>query len=84
MSDWPVTETATEYDCGWFTMGYDVVEQPSGGEGKCYWVDRPTHGLGIVAIRNASVAMVEQYRPKLGDTFLECPGGDLQDGESYR
>ncbi|WP_435186676.1 NUDIX domain-containing protein [Halobellus sp. EA9] len=83
MTDWSIVESVLKYDCGWFIVGYDLVNQPSGDLAKYYWVDRPTNGLGIVALCDGQVAMVEQYRPKLKEMFLECPGGDLKEGESY-
>lgn len=84
MSEWPVSESVEVYDCGWFSVGYDVIEQPSGEMADYYWIDRPTDGVGIVAIQDGNVAMVEQYRPKLDETFLECPGGSLEADESYQ
>lgn len=84
MADWAVSESVEEYACGWFSVGYDLIEQPSGELAKYYWIDRPTDGVGIVAIHDDQVAMVEQYRPKLDETCLECPGGNLEAGESYR
>ncbi|MFB6135894.1 MAG: NUDIX hydrolase, partial [Halobacteriaceae archaeon] len=28
MHDWPLLESAAEYETGWYTGGYDLVEQP--------------------------------------------------------
>lgn len=81
--DWPVLSTETEFECPWFSVGYDVVETPDGNESEYYWVDRPQNALAIVAVDGDDVVMVEQYRPKLGDTFTECPGGHVEGDESY-
>ena len=84
MTDWQRLASETEYDCGWFTAGYDRVVEPSGREADYYWVDKPKDGLGIVAVTDDDrVAMVEQYRPKLEASFVECPGGYVEPGESY-
>jgi len=84
MTDWQRLASKTEYDCGWFTAGYDRVVEPSGREADYYWVDKPKDGLGIVAVTDDDrVAMVEQYRPKLEASFVECPGGYVEPGESY-
>ena len=84
MDGWELLHAVTEYDCGWFTAGYDRVVEPSGREAEYYWVDKPTDGLGIVAVtEDDRVAMVEQYRPKLEESFVECPGGHVEPGESY-
>ncbi len=84
MDGWERLASTTEYDCGWFTAGYDRVIEPSGREADYYWVDKPKDGLGIVAVtEDDRVAMVEQYRPKLEESFVECPGGYVEQGESY-
>jgi ADP-ribose pyrophosphatase len=84
MDGWERLASKPEYDCGWFTAGYDRVIEPSGREADYYWVDKPKDGLGIVAVTDDDrVAMVEQYRPKLEESFIECPGGYVEAGESY-
>lgn len=83
MDPWPVKDESTVFECPWFTVGYDDVELPDGSVDPYYWVDRPEDGLGVVAIADESVVMVEQYRPKLKATFLECPGGQVEPGESF-
>ncbi len=84
MTSWERLASETEYDCGWFTAGYDRVIEPSGREADYYWVDKSKDGLGIVAATDDNrVAMVEQYRPKLEESFIECPGGYVEPGESY-
>jgi len=84
MTGWQRLASETEYDCGWFTAGYDRVVEPSGREADYFWVDKPNDGLGIVAVTDDDrVAMVEQYRPKLAESFVECPGGYVEPGESY-
>lgn len=81
--DWPVHGTKTEFECLWFSVGYDEVETPDGDISEYYWVDRPQNALAVVAIDGDDVVMVEQYRPKLRESFLECPGGHVEDDESY-
>jgi len=39
--EWPVRERATEYETGWYTGGYDRVEQPDGTEKEYYWAQLP-------------------------------------------
>lgn len=80
---WPVQSTKTEFECPWFSVGYDEVETPDGDIARYYWVDRPQNALAVVAIDGDRVVMVEQYRPKLGQSFLECPGGHVEGDESY-
>jgi ADP-ribose pyrophosphatase len=73
--DWPVRSTKTVYKCPWFSVGHDEVKTPDGGISEYYWVDRPQNALAVVAIKGDEVVMVDQFRPKLRESFLECPGG---------
>jgi ADP-ribose pyrophosphatase len=81
-SDWPVIESRTEYETGWYDGGYDLVRQPDGSEKRYYWAALPP-AVVIVARTDASVLFVEQYRPPIRETHLELPAGIVEDGESY-
>jgi ADP-ribose pyrophosphatase len=81
--DWPVKSTETEFECPWFSVGHEKVETPDGDVSEYYWVDRPKNALAVVAIDGDDVVMTEQYRPKLRESFLECPGGHVEGDESY-
>lgn len=80
--DWPVLESTVEYETGWYTGGYDLVEQPDGSEKRYYWAELPP-AVVVLAVADGQVVLVEQYRPVIGETFLECPAGIVEDGESY-
>jgi ADP-ribose pyrophosphatase len=80
---WPVLETETEYDSGWFTAGYDRVRRPDGDLADYHWVDLGYDTVAVVAVDGGELVMVEQYRPKLGERFLECPGGGLEGPEDF-
>ena len=79
---WPVLESVTEYETGWYDGGYDLVEQPDGSTKRYYWADLPP-AVVIVARTDDSILFVEQYRPTIGETQLELPAGIVEDGESY-
>ena len=79
---WPVIESATEYETGWYAGGYDRVEQPDGSRKDYYWAELPDAAV-IVAVSDGSVIFVEQYRPTIGEHCLELPAGIVEDGESY-
>lgn len=72
-----------EFQCPWFSIGYDLIRLQNGAEEKHYWVDRPQDSVGIVAINEHDIVMVKTHRPKLESAFWECPGGHLEDGETY-
>ncbi|MFC4448833.1 NUDIX hydrolase [Halorussus aquaticus] len=80
--DWRVVESVAEYETGWYTGGYDLVEQPDGSTKKYYWAELPP-AVVVLAVADGQVVFVEQYRPVIGETCLECPAGIVEDGESY-
>jgi ADP-ribose pyrophosphatase len=80
--DWPVIESETEYETGWYDGGYDLVEQPDGTEKRYYWAELPP-AVVIVARAGDDLVMVEQHRPTIGEFCLELPAGIVEDGESF-
>ncbi|WP_340100324.1 NUDIX hydrolase [Salinibaculum salinum] len=80
--DWPVLDSAVEYETGWYDGGYDEVEQPDGTTKKYYWADLPA-AVVIVARTGDELVMVEQYRPAIRERHLELPAGIVEDGESF-
>ncbi|WP_416840276.1 NUDIX hydrolase [Haloferax sp. DFSO52] len=80
--DWPVLETKTEYETGWFTGGYDLVEQPDGTTKRYYWAELAS-AVVVVAVTDDHVVFVEQYRPNIRQTQLELPAGIVERGESF-
>jgi ADP-ribose pyrophosphatase len=80
--DWPIRESVTEYETGWYAGGYDRVEQPDGSTKDYYWAELPPAAV-IVAVESGSVIFVEQYRPTIREHCLELPAGIVEEGESY-
>ncbi|WP_254807420.1 NUDIX hydrolase [Natronosalvus amylolyticus] len=80
--EWPIEESVTEYETGWYDGGYDLVEQPDGSQKRYYWADLPP-AVVVVASTGESILFVEQYRPAIRETHLELPAGIVEDGESY-
>lgn len=80
--EWPVLESETEYETGWYTGGYDRVRQPDGSEKKYYWAELPD-AVVVVARTGDELVMVDQYRPTVRQQCLELPAGIVEDGESY-
>src|SRR6056297_379375 len=75
--DWRVVESVAEYETGWYTGGYDLVEQPDGSAKKYYWAELPP-AVVVLAVADGKVVFVEQYRPVIGETCLECPAGIVE------
>ncbi|QLD89351.1 NUDIX hydrolase [Natronomonas salina] len=91
--EWRVVESVAEYETGWYTGGYDLVELPDGTEKKYYWAELPA-AVVIVAVvddpgelglpgQDRSVAMVEQFRPTIRELCHELPAGIVEDGETF-
>ena len=79
--DWSVVESVVEYETGWYTGGYDLVEQPDGTQKKYYWAELPA-AVVVVALTDDDVIFVDQYRPAIGEQCLELPAGIVEQGES--
>ncbi|MFC6975260.1 NUDIX hydrolase [Halomicroarcula sp. GCM10025709] len=80
--DWPVVESAAEYETGWYTGGYDRVRQPDGSEKDYYWAELPD-AVVVVATTGDELVLVDQFRPTIREQCLELPAGIVEDGESY-
>jgi ADP-ribose pyrophosphatase len=80
--EWPVVESETEYETGWYDGGYDRVRQPDGTEKKYYWAELPD-AVVVVARTDDELVFVDQYRPAIREQCLELPAGIVEDGESY-
>ena len=74
---WPVVESIAEYETGWYTGGYDLVEQPDGTRKRYYWADLPP-AVVVVAVHDGDVLFVDQYRPTVRRHCLELPAGIVE------
>ena len=82
MDDWEVLESVVEYETGWYTGGYDLLSQPDGSTKRYYWAALPAAAV-VVPVVDGEVVLVEQFRPAVGETFLELPAGIVEDGEAF-
>lgn len=80
--EWPVRASETEYETGWYTGGYDAVEQPDGSTKRYYWAALPPATV-VIAPDDGDLLMIEQYRPTIREHCLELPAGIVEPGESY-
>ncbi len=80
--EWAVRESVTEYETGWYTGGYDLVEQPDGSTKRYYWAELAP-AVVIVASTGEEIVFVEQYRPAIRQSHLELPAGIVEEGESF-
>ncbi|MEF8863441.1 MAG: NUDIX hydrolase [Haloarculaceae archaeon] len=80
--DWPVIDSRVEYETGWYTGGYDEVEQPDGSAKRYYWAELPDAAV-VVSTLHGDLLMVEQFRPTIREHCLELPAGIVESGESF-
>lgn len=81
--EWPVRDTEVVWENPYFAAGYDVVELPEGGTATFYWID-PDDVVAVVAETDAGeVVVVEQYSARLRQSLLTCPGGGVDEDESF-
>jgi len=76
--DWPVVESRTEYETGWYDGGYDRVEQPDGTEKDYYWAALPP-AVVVVAVDDGDAVFVDQYRPTIREQCLELVAGIVEE-----
>jgi ADP-ribose pyrophosphatase len=75
--DWPVEESVTEYETGWYAGGYDRVTQPDGSSKDYYWADLPP-AVVVVAVDDGDVIFVDQYRPTIREQCMELVAGIVE------
>jgi len=80
MAAWDVIESVTEYETGWYTGGYDLVEQPDGSRKRYYWARLPP-AVVVVAVDDGEVVFVRQYRPVVKEECLELVAGIVDPGD---
>jgi len=78
--DWPVVESRTEYETGWYDGGYDRVEQPDGTEKDYYWAALPP-AVVVAAVDDGDVVFVDQYRPTVREQCMELVAGIVEERE---
>ncbi|WP_224449147.1 NUDIX hydrolase [Haloprofundus salilacus] len=62
-------------------VGYDRLRRPDGEIEGQLWIDS-RDSVCVVAEHEAKIVLVEEYRPRLGETVLSCPVGAVEGEES--
>lgn len=79
---WPVEARETVFESPWISIHRERVRRPDGERDDFYLADPGRDSVAIVAEHDGSLVLVSEYRPKLGQRILSCPGGGIGDGES--
>lgn len=79
---WPVEDRETVFTSPWLSVHRETVRRPDGKTDDYYIGDPGRDSVAIVAVRDDQLVLVSEYRPKLRQRVLSCPGGGVTDGES--
>jgi ADP-ribose pyrophosphatase len=77
---WRFLESVAEYDTGWYTGGYDRLEQPDGREKNYYWAALPP-AVVVTARDGDELVMIRQYRPAIRRYCLEHVAGIVEQAD---
>ena len=61
--EWPVIESVTEYETGWYTGGYDLVELPDGRTKRYYWAELPPAVVVVATVDDPAALGVADGTP---------------------
>ena len=79
--EWPVLDSAIEYNNPYFSVERLNVRLPSGRPNDYYRMRAERQGAIAVGTYDSQLVLVEVYRPRLGRSFVEFPGGGIDEGE---
>lgn len=79
---WPVEDRETVFASPWLSVHRETVRRPDGETDEYYLGDTGGDSVAIVAVRDDHLVLVSEYRPKIRQRVLSCPGGGVADGES--
>lgn len=79
---WPVEDRETVFTSPWLSVHRETVRRPD-AETDDYYLGDPGHdSVAIVAEHDDNLVLVSEYRPKIRQRVLSCPGGGISAGES--
>jgi ADP-ribose pyrophosphatase len=73
--EWTVIESVAEYDTGWYTGGYDLVELPDGETKRYYWAELPAAVVVVAVVDDPASLGLEDARR------ISPPGGSGSSAE---
>jgi ADP-ribose pyrophosphatase len=79
---WPIDARETVFESPWLRVHRESVIRPDDSVGEYYFGDVGGDSVAVVAKRDGQLVLVSEYRPKLHQRILSCPGGGIADGES--
>ncbi|MET7284846.1 NUDIX hydrolase [Streptomyces sp. NPDC005573] len=65
-----------------FTLYSENFSTPTGEERHISFIEQPAVAIAVPILGDGKVMLTEQWRPLVGETLLECPGGKVELGET--
>ena len=83
--EWTVLESVDEYDTGWYTGGYDLVELPDGSTKRYYWAELPAAVVVVAVVDDpANLGLDDAKRVTMSDETDPTAGPFLVMVEQFR
>lgn len=79
---WRVLSTGTEHQNPWFSVLNRQVALPDGQQITYYSVHHPRPAVGILAVDDGKILLIEQYRFIVGQRVWALPSGNVDEGEA--
>lgn len=79
---WPVEDRETVFTSPWLSVHRETVRRPDGESGEYYLGDTGGDSVAVVAEHDDRLVLVSEYRPKIRQRILSCPGGGVDDDET--
>jgi ADP-ribose pyrophosphatase len=80
--EWPVLESHTEYQTGWYEGGYDLVELPDGRTKRYYWAELPPAVVIVSVVDDPAVLGLDKKTARGADGAAPASGDGAAAGPS--
>jgi ADP-ribose pyrophosphatase len=71
------------YNAKNFTLCSEMfVNEKTGDVRDVTYIEQPAVAIAVPILADGRIVLAEQWRPLIGKTLVECPGGKLEPGES--
>ena len=84
MAAWERQSTRMVYRNEFVSAHEDILMTPRGGTMAFLRLVSPSFACAVPVTEDGKIVFVREYRPALGTTLLEIPGGRIEPGEEPR
>jgi len=79
---WPIEDRDTVFRSPWLSVHREAVRRPDGEVADYFIGDVGGDSVAVVAEHDEHLVLVSEYRPKLHQRILSCPGGAVHEEET--